>query len=98
MVILMMAQILGNTLHSRLSSESTCLRSATDDFLNHLLALYELMRSLLRIPRTDDFEHERANVVIQLLEFLMLDSNAGRRKEMLYRYCHFPTYLHIHIC
>eukprot|EP00474_Spongospora_subterranea_P000803 CRZ01261.1 hypothetical protein [Spongospora subterranea] len=79
-------ELLDSSLRRRLASSSSSLQCAVQEFLCHLSTFYNLMQGLLRIPKTDTFEHERANVVNQLLDFLMSDSNAGRRKAMLYRY------------
>ena len=70
---------------SRLSNESEPLQSSVRSFLSQLANLYDLMKRVLQIPATNAFEHERADVLIQLLDYLLLDAKVGRRKGMLYR-------------
>lgn len=70
---------------SRLTACDT-LKEIVQRFLSQLENLYDLMKSVLKMPKTSAFEHERASVVIQLLEYLLSDCSIGRRKNMLYRY------------
>ncbi|CEP00437.1 hypothetical protein PBRA_001491 [Plasmodiophora brassicae] len=77
---------LDSSLKERLRPEESSLAAKLKEFLQHLSTLADLMQSLLLLPKTEQYEHERASIVTRLLDFLLSDSNAGRRKTMLYRY------------
>lgn len=78
------------------------LAPAGERFLAHIQDLHELMSSLLRLPETEAFEHERTSIVIRLLSYLADEGGKqhghGRRKRMLYRYMHYLVRLHTSLC